>query len=410
MLLCPVICCLGLLSLQIILIIATALSCLIWLYLILFNGRFWHFRETLCAAEAGHVAKIAHPVPDVVAVIPARDEAETIGAVVKGHLASTYPGRFTILVVDDQSSDGTGDIVRALGREASRPDRPVHVVEGQPLPKNWSGKLWAVHNGLQAAESLAPDAPYILLGDADIVHAPETLIKLVTKAETGKRALVSVMAVLDARGFWGGLLMPAFIFFFQKLYPFHATNDRSSRIAGAAGGCMLINRVVLREIGGVESIRGTLIDDCALAARIKDARGKKRAIWLGFDPGVVSLRDNRALHTIWKMVARTAFTQLGFSTLALFGAVLGMTLTYIVAPLAFFTLPLHGSGLAFTLGTWAWLLSMVAYGPTLLRYGKPPIWALALPLSAAFYLAMTVSSALNHWRGQGGAWKGRTYS
>ncbi|MEO1066067.1 MAG: glycosyltransferase [Pseudomonadota bacterium] len=391
-----------------VLTVLTTLSLLIWLYLLFFNGWFWLSDQKLEGVEQDTGAVW----PEVVAVIPARNEAETIGAVVSSHMATDYSGAFSIIVVDDQSDDGTGDIVRSLAesRMAGSALRPVVVAEGKPLPEGWSGKLWAVHTGLQAAEETAPDAAYVLLTDADIVHAPETLRKLVAKAERETRALVSVMAHLDARGVCGSLLMPAFIFFFEKLYPFRSTNDPASKIAGAAGGCMLVKRDVLAEIGGVEAIRGNLIDDCALALKIKDPTRAKRSIWLGFDPGVVSLRDNQDLATIWKMVARTAFTQLRFSTLALVGAVVGMVVTYLVGPLAFLTLPLHGNGLAFTLGTWVWIFMMIAYAPTLFLYKKALYWALLLPVSACFYMAMTISSALNHWRGAGGAWKGRTYS
>lgn len=390
-------------NIQTLLIIATTFSCIIWVYLIAFNGWFWLANQVLDAASGQRQAIW----PAVVAVIPARNEAESISAVTKSHLATNYPGDFSLIVVDDQSNDGTGDIVRALGAGSKR---DVHVISGKTLPEGWSGKIWAVHNGLQAAETLVPEAAYVLLTDADITHAPDALEKLVHKAEHDKRVLVSVMAHLDARGLWGALLMPAFIFFFQKLYPFASTNNAKSSAAGAAGGCMLINRAVLEEIGGVESIQGSLIDDCSLAHALKDPKGAKRSIFLGFDDGVVSLRDNRALNTIWKMVARTAFTQLGFSKLALIGALVGMVLTYLIAPIAFFTLPLHGSILACTLGLVAWFLAMAAYRPTLARYKKNRLWALLLPLSAMIYMAMTFSSAFNHWRGKGGAWKGRTYS
>jgi len=390
-------------DIQALLLIATALSGIIWIYLIAFNGAFWLADEELEDASGD----MGFTFPPVVGVIPARNEAETIGRVVANHLATAYPGDFSLIVVDDQSADGTGDIVRSLGEGAKR---ALHVVGGLPLPEGWSGKLWAVHNGLQAAKALVPGASYVLLTDADIMHAPDILQRLVGKAVREKRALVSVMAHLHARGFCGSLLMPAFIFFFQKLYPFRSTNNIKSPVAGAAGGCMLIERAILEEIGGVESVRGNLIDDCALAHALKDPKGAKRAIWLGFDAGIVSLRDNRALSTIWKMVARTAFTQLRFSTLALIGAVIGMVVTYLAGPLAVFTFAQHGSYLVSALGFIAWSLAMMDYYPTLKRYQKPLFWVLFLPLSATFYTAMTVSSALNHWRGKGGAWKGRIYA
>ncbi|MEP1443293.1 MAG: glycosyltransferase [Hyphomicrobiales bacterium] len=381
-------------------VIVTGFSCVIWIYLLVFHQRFWLSNQVLGGDDVLQDGEW----PSVVVVIPARNEAETIGAVAKSHLANDYQGRLDLIVVDDQSSDGTGELVRALD------DNRAHVIAGKDLPHGWSGKLWAVNNGLEAAKKIAPDADYVLLTDADIEHAPGTLAKLVTKAVREEQAMVSIMAVLDTRGFWGGLLMPAFIFFFQKLYPFPAINNPASKIGGAAGGCMLIERKALEAIGGVETIKGDLIDDCALGKALKDPKGAKRSIWLGFDEGIVSLRDNRELHTIWKMVARTAFTQLQFSSFLLIGSVIGMALTYLVAPIAFLTLPLHGSILAATLGALAYFGMTLAYTPTLRRYKKSQLWALILPLSAVVYMMMTVSSALNHWRGRGGAWKGRTYS
>ena len=381
-------------------ICVSGLSCFIWIYLLVFHHRFWLSNQVL---KPGSQLRDGE-WPDVVVIIPARNEAETIELVAKSHLENEYQGKLDLIVVDDQSSDGTGNLVRALGSNRA------HVIEGKDLPSGWSGKLWAVNNGLEAAQEIAPNAAYVLLTDADIEHAPRTLSRLVAKAAQEEKVMVSIMAMLDARGFWGGLLMPAFIFFFQKLYPFPAINNPASAIGGAAGGCMLIERKTLDEIGGVETIKGDLIDDCALGKALKDPNGAKRSIWLGFDDGIVSLRDNRELHTIWKMVARTAFTQLKFSNLLLVGSVLGMALTYLAALMVIISLPLHGSNLAFFLGLLAYFGMVLAYVPTLRRYKKSWLWALILPLSAIVYMMMTISSALNHWRGRGGAWKGRTYS
>lgn len=376
------------------------LSCTVWVYLLVFRHQFWLSSQVL----KNDKSLPDDEWPDVVVVIPARNEAETIEAVVKSHLENDYQGKLDLIVVDDQSSDGTGNLIRALGCNRA------HVIAGKDLPDGWSGKLWAVNNGLDAVNKIAPNATYVLLTDADIEHAQGSLSKLISKAIREEHAMVSIMAMLDARGFWGGLLMPTFIFFFQKLYPFPAINDPSSKVGGAAGGCMLIERSVLHEIGGVETIKGDLIDDCALGLALKDPNGAKRSIWLGFDDGIVSLRDNRELHTIWKMVTRTAFTQLRFSSVLLIGAVIGMALTYLVAPLVWITLPLHGSTLAVFLSGLAYFGMMLAYMPTLNRYKKSWLWALILPLSAVVYTVMTIASAFNHWRGRGGAWKGRTYS
>lgn len=381
------------------LMILNGLACLIWLYLLFFNGWFWLAGEKLENKIAAR-----DEWPEIIAVIPARNEADTIGAVLKSHLETDYPGRFSVIVIDDQSEDETGSIIRAFDAEN------VHIIEGKPLPEGWSGKLWAVHNGLMAVDKIAPDAGYVLLSDADIMHEPHTLRRLLQKAVSEKRALVSVMAHLDARGLWGSLLMPAFIFFFQKLYPFPLTNSIRKNTAGAAGGCMLVERQALHDIGGVAYIRGDLIDDCAFAAAIKGKTGKRRSIWLGFDRGVISLRDNRKFASIWNMVTRTAYTQLGYSPLVLLGVTLGMILTYLIAPISFLTFPFHGSMVVLALASASWLASIIAYAPTLIRYHKSLFLAILLPFTVVIYLVMTIASAIKHWYGSGGSWKGRTYS
>jgi hopene-associated glycosyltransferase HpnB len=345
-------------------------------------------------------------LPEVVAIIPARDEVETIGAALTSHAATTYPGHFSVILVDDGSTDGTAGI--AVEISATSP-RPIHVHQAPPLPPGWTGKLWALETGTRAAADLAPQARFILLTDADITHAPDTLTRLVGHAEGQGLALVSLMARLDARGFWGALLVPAFVFFFQKLYPFPWVNDPTRSTAAAAGGCILIRREALAGIGGIAAIRDALIDDCALAAKVKRSP-PGRAIWLGLaSDEAVSLRDNRTLGSIWKMVTRTAFTQLRHSTVLMIGSVLGLTITYLAGPLAVLSLPFHGDNLTSSLGAVAWMLAGLAYLPTLRLYGLPPWQALCMPLSALIYGAMTIGSAVAHWRGRGGAWKGRTY-
>lgn len=371
------------------------LICLAWGFLLLFWGGFWRADQRLSPA--------LDPVewPEVTILIPARDEADTISDVVHAHLASSYPGTVRLIVVDDHSQDGTAKFAKAAGAE---------IIQAAPLPDGWSGKLWALQNGIEHADQIAPDAPYLLLTDADILHAPDTLGQLVGKAQGDDLALVSLMARLDARGLWGSLLIPAFIFFFQKLYPFGWVNRPGFPMAAAAGGCVLIRRDALREIGGLSAIRDALIDDCTLAARIKRS-GQNRPIWLGLaDTEVTSLRDNRAFASIWTMVRRTAFTQLHHSWLLLAGAVIGMTLLYI-APVAML---LYGAFFAsappLVSGALAIGLMSCAYWPTLRLYGKPVWWTLGLPFAALLYTAMTIASAFAHLRGSGGAWKGRTYS
>lgn len=340
--------------------------------------------------------------PAVVAVIPARNEEATIGAVVGAHFSSAYPGALTVIVVDDHSTDGTA--ARAMAASGGR----LIVVTAPPLPTGWTGKLWAVNAGLARAKEIAPDARYVLMTDADIVLAPDTLARLVAHAEENGSALTSLMARLDARGAWGGLLIPAFVYFFQKLYPFHNANDPAKTLAAAAaGGCMLLRRDALDAIGGVAAIRGRLIDDCALADAVKKTR---RPIWIGLAKDeAVSLRDNRSLSSIWSMVARSAFAQLNHSWLLLGGTVAGMIFVYLTAPFIALAYPFHGEGTAGAIAAAAWALMALTYLPTTRIYDQAPWKTFFLPVAALLYTLMTITSAINHARGRGGQWKGRTY-
>ena len=376
------------------------LALAIWCFLAFFHGGFWRADQRLGATRDAALTRW----PTVTAVIAARNEASTIGAVVAAHIAADYRGDFNVIMIDDQSGDGTADIARAAADGSDR----LTVIGGAPLPDGWSGKLWAVEQGVQAA--LANHAPdYFLLTDADIVLAPDTLSRLAAKAETESLSLVSLMARLDARGFWGGLLIPAFLFFFQKLYPFALANDPHENIAAAAGGCMLVRASELTAAGGVAAIRDQLIDDCALARTIKDLTPATR-IWIGLATDeAVSQRDNRSLSSVWTMVARTAFTQLGHSPMMLAFAVAGMTLIYLAPPLIAIGVAAHGDWLAAGLALIAWGVMARLYFPTLKLYGGEPWQAATLPAAAAFYAAMTIDSALRHWRGHGGQWKGRHY-
>jgi hopene-associated glycosyltransferase HpnB len=366
-----------------------------WAVLLFLRGGFWRADQRLPAGTAAPAAW-----PGVVAVIPARDEAATIGEVVAAHRASDYPGGYPVIVVDDGSADGTGALARAAGAEA---------VAAPPLPPGWSGKLSALAAGIEAAGRASPGAAWLLLTDADIRHAPGVLRRLVALAEGRGLAMASLMARLDDRGFWGALLVPAFVFFFQMLYPFPLANRSEHPVAAAAGGCVLIRRDALAAIGGIGAIRGALIDDCTLAAKVKRA-GTGHAIWLGLaEDEVVSLRDNRRLGTIWTMVARTAFTQLGHSWALLAATLAGLALVFLAPPMLLVA-GLTGAGWWPTVtGALGWAAMAVAYAPTLALYGRPWWQGLALPLAAALYGAMTLSSALRHRRGRGGAWKGRTY-
>jgi len=372
-------------------LLLAGLSLAAWIILEFFRGGFWRADQRLAAAGYLDVW------PDVVVVIPARNEAPTIGRTVASLMNQSYSGRIDVIVVDDASDDGTA---------AAASDWPgLRVVLGTPLPAGWTGKLWAVHQGLSAAHVYAPDASYVLMTDADIDHAPNNIRELVYKAETEALHLVSLMVKLRCSSFWEKLLIPAFVFFFQKLYPFPWVNDPASPMAAAAGGCMLIRRDTLSAAGGVEAIRDRLIDDCAMGALIK----RMGPIWLGLSADTRSLRAYDSLDEVWDMVARTAFVQLDYSILALIGTVGGMFVVYLMPPLAtFYGLVESRDDIAIT-GAIAWAVMTMSYQPTLRLYEQPVWRGMWLPAAALFYGLMTLSSAWRHWQGQGGAWKGRHY-
>ncbi|MGA8152016.1 MAG: glycosyltransferase [Terriglobales bacterium] len=367
-----------------------AVSLLTWIYLILARGGFWRMRPgpELSGGQASPARRIA-------IIVPARDEAAAVAQAVRSLVRQAYPGPIHIFLVDDHSSDGTAEIARQAAREAGNSDR-LSVVEAQPLPRGWTGKLWALSQGLQAAAHF--DAEYYLLTDADVVHEPENLRSLVLRAEGGDFDLVSLMVKLHCESLAERVLIPAFVFFFFKLYPpaWVARPDR--RTAAAAGGCMLVRRAALERIGGIAVIRDHLIDDCALARAVKSG-GR---VWLGPTASAWSLRRYQSWTEIGRMIARTAFTQLRHSTLLLFMAVAGMAITYLAPPALLLCGPL-----AATLGAAAWLLQSIAYWPTLRFYGLSPLWAPLLPLASLFYLGTTILSAVQYWRGYGGLWKGR---
>ncbi|MCH8155285.1 MAG: glycosyltransferase, partial [Proteobacteria bacterium] len=314
---------------------------------------------------------------------------------------------------------------------AGTPER-LRVVAARALPPGWSGKLWALREGLAEAEAVQlagldeAETAYLWLSDADIEPEPDTLRRLVAKAEDQRLNLVSLMVALSCRGFWERLLIPPFIYFFQMLYPFAWVNDPRKGTAAAAGGCMLLRRDALARAGGFEAIRGELIDDCALARRIKDLPpadlpptetqraetegtegGGARGVWLGLTATSRSIRPYRGLGEIRRMVARSAYTQLRHSPLLLLGTLIGLALTFLAPPLIGLSAELHGDKVAAILGFSAWSLMALSAVPTYRLY-RQPVWLAAfLPLAAAFYAAMTLESALRHWRGAGGAWKGR---
>ncbi|MFP5204034.1 MAG: glycosyltransferase [Acidobacteriota bacterium] len=358
-----------------------------WVYLLLFRGGFWRSGPELPAARPAAGLRVA-------AVAPARDEAASIRQSLGSLLAQEGAGELTVILVDDNSSDGTGAEAAALGSERLR------VVAGKPLPPGWSGKLWAVHQGLQ--QEAAQKADYVLLTDADIVHAPDHLARLLAQAEGGGFDLVSEMVRLHCATLAERALIPAFVFFFQMLYPFAWVADPRRRTAAAAGGTMLVRRGVLDRMGGVEPIRHRLIDDCALAGAIQSAGGR---IWLGHSERAASIRIYASWREVWDTIARTAYEQLGHSPLLLLGCLAGMGLLYEAPPL----LALMAHGPARLAGGAAWLAMGVAFQPTLRRYGRSRWWGLALPAIALFYAGATAASAVRHWAGRGGGWKKRVY-
>jgi hopene-associated glycosyltransferase HpnB len=365
----------------------------IWLYLLAGRGGFW-----LGLQRDDEVPTAPKSWPAVAAVIPARDEAESVGKTIASLLRQDYPGDFTVILVDDQSRDATSDVARAAAAALGAADR-LTVLPGRAPPTGWTGKLWAQYQGIELAGSASYQPVCLLLTDADIVYAPDALTRLVARAQSGGYALTSLMAKLRCESFAERMFVPAFIFFFQMLYPFAWANDPRRSTAAAAGGCMLVRREVLREAGGMAAIRGALIDDCALAKTLK----AHAPIWIGLTERVHSIRAYPAVADIRRMVARTAYAQLNYSPLLLAGTVFGLAITYI-APVAF---ALFASGVAQVLGILAWAAMAIAFQPTLRFYRVSPAWGVALPVIAATYMAFTIDSAYQHARGRGGMWKGR---
>lgn len=374
------------------------LSLLIWIYLILFRGQFWRTDQRLDSAG------LVSPIPAVSVVIPARNEADLLPITVRSLLTQDYPGTLNLILVDDHSTDGTSEVAKTIATELNCVDR-LHILAAEPLPPGWTGKLWALDQGIQKAMQVQSD--YILLSDADIEHDPTNLQKLVSKAVNDDRELVSLMVRLRCDSFWEKFLIPAFVFFFAKLYPFRWSNDPQRSIAAAAGGCSLIRREALVRIGGVSAIRQALIDDCALADAIKSS-GSHR-IWLGLTSETKSLRPYDSLETIWSMVARTAYTQLNYSPLLLIGTLLGMLIVYIVPIVAVIVGVVGGDFFVGLIGLLTYLLMTLSYFPMIQFYRCSLGFVFSLPTIAALYTLMTLDSAYQHWRGKGGAWKGRVY-
>lgn len=358
-----------------------AASAAIWIYLLLGRGGFWRI-------DNSPLPRIEATDRSVAVIIPARNEEAVIGKAIASLLHQNYSVRLDVIVVDDHSTDRTAAVVKQTATDR------VTMVQARPLPPGWTGKLWAIAEGLKWGKRLEPD--YFLFTDADIVHSPDNIARLVARAEADNLDLVSLMVKLRCVSVAEHLLIPAFVYFFFQLYPPRWIASTRHRTAGAAGGCMLVRPSALRGIGGIAAIRSELIDDCALARRIKDGGGR---IWLGTTSDTYSIREYGTFREIHRMIARTAFTQLRHSTALLIATLLAMAMVYLAPSVLAFA----GSAL----GASSWALMTVTYAP-MVRLYRQPFWCAALlPLTALLYIAATVHSAIRYWTGRGGAWKGR---
>ena len=364
-------------------------SLAIWGYLLTFRGAFWLSRERDDVGSEGHVAVW----PSVTAIVPARDEADVIARSVGSLLRQDYPGQLHVIVVDDQSSDGTAEAARALPSGGR-----LEVLRGSERPSGWTGKLWALKQGIMHADAGSPPDFYWFT-DADIAHSPDNLRRLIERMTSSNHVMVSLMAKLHCESFAERLLIPAFVFFFEMLFPFSWVNDRSRPTAAAAGGCILLRREALERAGGIDSARHEIIDDCALARRLKS----QGAIWLGLTERAVSLRRYDRIRDVERMVARSAFAELDYSAVRLIGTIAGMAVTFLVPPLVF----AFGGEEKRVVAALVWCCMALSFMPMLRFYRLTPLWGFALPLIAVFYTAFTIASAIQFWSGRGGRWKGR---
>ncbi|MFC9280497.1 glycosyltransferase [Streptomyces collinus] len=375
----------------------TVVSLAAWGWLLLCQGFFWRTDVRLPRRRDPDAW------PSVCVVVPARDEAAVLPASLPSLLAQDYPGRAEIFLVDDGSTDGTGELARELSRRHG--GLPLTVGSPGEPPAGWTGKLWAVRHGIGLARARDPE--YLLLTDADIAHAPDSLRELVAAARTGGFDVVSQMARLRVESPWERLVVPAFVYFFAQLYPFRWIGRRGSRTAAAAGGCVLLRAETAGRARIPDAIRHAVIDDVALARAVKAAGGH---VWLGLADRVDSVRPYPRLGDLWRMVSRSAYAQLRHNPLLLLGTVAGLALVYLVPPAAVVAGAASGGAATAVTGAAAWAVMAGTYAP-MLRYYRQPLWlAPLLPFTAFLYLLMTVDSAVQHYRGRGAAWKGRTYA
>ncbi len=372
--------------------VIAAIPLAIWVYLFFLRGNFWQWREDKIEPKP-----LDH-WPRVAAIVPARNEAETIAGSVTSLAKQDYPGEFSVVVVDDHSNDATANLGQKAAEECGATGR-ITVHSAADLPKGWTGKVWAMNEGIRAAAERAPELYWFT--DADIVHAPDTLRRLVFRAESGSLDLASLMVLLQAKTFPECLLIPPFLYFFLMLYPPSWIADPKARTAGAAGGCILLRCAALERIGGMQAIRNEVIDDCALARAVKRSGGK---IWMGLTRASMSLRSYGSFAEIRDLIARTAFTQLRYSLLLLLVTLTGLCATYLLPWVLFFAYP--GEAWWFVDTTIA--LMAASFAVTVRFYGLSWPWALTLPVAAMFYGYATCVSAARYWLGRGAQWKGRS--
>jgi hopene-associated glycosyltransferase HpnB len=386
--------------------IACTAAAIAWVYLVAAHGGFWRTSQRL-----PRVAAEPRAWPDVVTVVPARNEAAMLPVTLPTLLGQDYPGALTVLVVDDGSTDGTGDAAARIARSVQE-HRALRVIPGVPPPagERWAGKVWAMAQGLSAAGA----SDYVLFTDADIAwETPDTLRRLVAAAEGDDRDLVSQMALLRTATGWERVVVPAFVYFFAQLYPFRRVNDQKSGTAAAAGGCMLVRRSALEQAGGLAPLKGALIDDVALGTLLKQHGNR---IWLGLTTDIRSARPYPSLASLWHMIARSAYVQLRYNPLLLGGTIIGLLLLYVAPPAGVLAaligaaagdtgLPVALAGVA---GLAGWALMTASYVPMLRLYRLSPFRAPTLPLIAVLYAAMTADSARRHYSGRAVSWRGRS--